>query len=183
MTRLENDYGLIAKNKPMFQKSANKNIVYAVSDLFLQFWFRFIYKYNYFIEANAYGKLAEIVARDYETYTGKVLEHWFKEVMRESEQYTHIDSWWDRRGENKINCVVFRRASAKRASTMALAAPKIDIIAADDLEKRVTFYEVKRQRDELDMKVLEEKMQRFKEVTGEYGRYETDIAGLCMEDM
>ena len=58
-----------------------------------------------------------------------------------------------------------------------------DIIAADDLEKRVTFYEVKRQRDELDMKVLEEKMQRFKEVTGEYGKYETDIAGLCMEDM
>lgn len=160
MTRLENDYGLIAKNRPMFQKSANKNIVYAVSDLFLQFWFRFIYKYNYFIEANAYGKLAEIVARDYETYTGKVLERWFKEVMRESEQYTHIDSWWDRRGENEI-----------------------DIIAADDLEKRVTFYEVKRQRDELDMKVLEEKMQRFKEVTGEYGRYETDIAGLCMEDM
>ena len=160
MTRLENDYGLIAKNKPMFQKSANKNIVYAVSDLFLQFWFRFIYKYNYFIEANAYGKLAEIVARDYETYTGKVLEHWFKEVMRESEQYTHIDSWWDRRGENEI-----------------------DIIVADDLEKRVTFYEVKRQRDELDMKVLEEKMQRFKEVTGEYGKYETGIAGLCMEDM
>ena len=183
MTRLENDYGLIAKNKPMFQKSANKNIVYAVSDLFLQFWFRFIYKYTYFIEANAYGKLAEIVARDYETYTGKVLERWFKEVMRESEQYTHIDSWWDRRGENKINCVDFRRDSAKRASTMALAAPKIDIIAADDLEKRVTFYEVKRQRDELDMKVLEEKVQRFKEATGEYGKYETGIAGLCMEDM
>jgi hypothetical protein len=89
-------------NRPMFQKSANKNIVYAVSDLFLQFWFRFIYKYNYFIEANAYGKLAEIVARDYETYTGKVLE---------------------------------------------------------------------------------EKMQRFKEVTGEYGRYEMSTAGLCMEDM
>ena len=160
MTRLENDYGLIAKNKPMFQKSANKNIVYAVSDLFLQFWFRFIYKYTYFIEANAYGKLAEIVARDYETYSGKVLERWFKEVMRESEQYTHIDSWWDRRGESEI-----------------------DIIAADDLEKRVTFYEVKRQRDELDMKVLEDKVQRFKEVTGEYRKYETDTAGLCMEDM
>ena len=89
-----------------------------------------------------------------------MLERWFKEVMRESEQYTHIDSWWDRRGESEI-----------------------DIIAADDLEKRVTFYEVKRQRDELDMKVLEDKVQRFKEVTGEYRKYETDTAGLCMEDM
>ena len=52
--------------------------------------------------------------------------------MRESERFTHIDSWWDRKGENEI-----------------------DIIAADDLEKRVTFYEVKRQRSEIDLKVLE----------------------------
>ena len=159
MTRLENDYGLIAKNKPMFQKSANKNIVYAVNDLFLQFWFRFIYKYTYFIEANAYKKLAEIVERDHETYSGKVLELYFKEVMKESEQYTHIDSWWDRKGENEI-----------------------DIIAADDLAKKVTFYEVKRQRDELDMKLLKDKVQRFMESTGVYGKYEVGFEGLCMED-
>lgn len=160
MTRLENDYGLIAKNKPMFQKSANKNIVYAVSDLFLQFWFRYIYKYNYIIEANGYKKLADIVQRDYETYSGKTLEKYFKAVMRESEQFTRIDSWWDRKGENEI-----------------------DIIAADDLEKVVTFYEVKRQRKELDMKVLKDKVQRFKEVTGEYDKYNLSVAGLCMEDM
>ena len=30
---------------------------------------------------------AEIVARDYETYSGKVLELWFKEVMREYGKY------------------------------------------------------------------------------------------------
>lgn len=160
MTRLENDYGLIAKNKPMFQKSANKNIVYAVNDLFLQFWFRFIYKYNYFIEANAYRKLAEIVERDYETYSGKALERYFKEVMKESERYTHIDSWWDRKGENEI-----------------------DIIAADDLEKRVTFYEVKRQREEVDLNKLKDKVQHFRETTGMYGKYEVKVEGLCMDEM
>ncbi len=160
MTRLENDYGLIVKSKPMFQKSANKSIVYSVSDLFLQFWFRFIYKYNYFIEANAYGKLMEIVKRDYNTYTGKVLEHWFIDVMKESEQFTHIDSWWGRKGQNEI-----------------------DIIAADDLEKRVTFNEVKRQRSEIDLNVLEEKVQRFKEVTGEFNKYVSDLAGLSIEDL
>ena len=160
MTRLENDYGLIVKSKPMFQKSNNKNIVYTISDLFLQFWFRFIYKYNYFIEANAYKKLAEIVERDYETYSGKVLERYFKEVLKESEQFTHIDNWWDRKGENEI-----------------------DLIAADDLGRHVTFYEVKRQRKELDMKTLEEKVQRFQEVTGEYRRYDIKLSGLCMEDM
>ena len=160
MTRLENDYGLIAKSKPMFQKSANKNIVYSMNDLFLQFWFRFIYKYSHFIEANAYGKLAEIVERDYETYSGKVLERYFKGAMRECEMFTHIDSWWDRRGENEI-----------------------DIIAADDLEKRVAFCEVKRQRKALDMKALKDKANRFMEATGMYAKYEVEYKGLCMEDM
>ena len=160
LTRLENDYGLISKNKPMSQKSGNKNNVYMINDLFLQFWFRFIYKYNYFVEANAYEKLAEVVARDYETYSGKVLERWFKEALKERGQFTHIDSWWDRKGENEI-----------------------DIIAADDLEKSVTFYEVKRQSKEFSMNTLEEKVQHFKTVTGEFGKYHTDMKGLCMDDM
>lgn len=81
-------------------------------------------------------------------------------VMKESEQYTHIDSWWDRKGENEI-----------------------DIIAADDLAKRVTFYEVKRQREELDMKLLKDKVHRFMESTGMYGKYEVGVDGLCMEEM
>ena len=102
----------------------------------------------------------EIVKRDYNTYTGKVLEHWFIDVMKESEQFTHIDSCWDRKGQNEI-----------------------DIIAADDLEKRVTFYEVKRQRSEIDLNVLEEKVQRFKEVTGEFNKYVSDLAGLSIEDL
>ena len=104
--------------------------------------------------------MCEIVERDYETYSGKVLERYFKEVMKESECYTHIDSWWDRKGENEI-----------------------DIIAADDLEKKVTFYEVKRQREELDMKVLEGKVQRFMEATGMYGKYKVDVEGLSMGEM
>lgn len=160
MTRLENDYGLIVKNRPMFLQSANKNIHYAVGDLFLRFWFRFVYKYTSFIEANAFGKLAEIVRRDYETYSGKVLERFFMDAMKEHGDYTHIGSWWDRKGENEI-----------------------DIIAADDLEKRVTFFEVKRQREELDMTVLKEKAQRFMQATGKYGKYEVCYKGLCMEDM
>ncbi|MBR0540259.1 MAG: hypothetical protein IJK36_08585 [Bacteroidales bacterium] len=110
--------------------------------------------------ADIFDYVMEIVKRDYNTYTGKVLEHWFKDVMKESKQFTHIDSWWDRKGEHEI-----------------------DIIAADDLEKRVTFYEVKRQRSEIDLKVLKEKTQRFKEVTGEFNKYVSYLAGLSMEDM
>ena len=160
MTRLEKDYGLIVKNRPMFQESANKNIRYAISDPFLQFWFRFIYKYNSFIEANAYGKLAELIHRDYPTYSGRVLERYFKAKMTESGMFTHIDSWWDRKGENEI-----------------------DIIAADDMEKTVTFYEVKRQQKELDLGRLRDKVQCFLNTTGKYGNYQIACKGLCMDDM
>ena len=103
--------------------------------------------------------MAEIVKRDYNTYTGKVLKSWFKSAMRECERFTHIDSWWDRKGENEI-----------------------DIIAADDLENSVTFYEVKRQRNEVDLKALEKKVQRFKEVTGEYNSYVVNLDGLGIDD-
>jgi hypothetical protein len=160
LTRLENDYGLIVKNRPMFQESTNKNNRYALNDLFLQFWFRFIYKYNRFIEANAYGKLIELIRRDFNSYSGKVLERYFKAKMIETGSYTHIDSWWDRKGEYEI-----------------------DIVAADDLEKVVTFCEVKRQRKELDMEALKKKVVRFKEVTGKYDKYTINFTGLCLEDM
>ena len=160
LTRLEADYGLIEKNRPMFQTSANKNVHYAIMDPFLQFWFRFIYKYNSFVEANAYGKLAEIVRRDYATYSGRLLERFFKEAMRETGNYTHIGSWWNRKGENEI-----------------------DIIAADDIEKRVTFYEVKRQENEIDMALLKEKAQRFLAATGMYAKYDIRYSGLSMDSM
>lgn len=44
ITKLENDYSLISRNMPMFQKS-NRNIRYQIEDNFLRVWFRYIYKY------------------------------------------------------------------------------------------------------------------------------------------
>ena len=53
--------------------------------------------------------------------------------MIESEEYTQIASWWDRKGENEI-----------------------DIIAADELEQKVIFYEVKRQAKDINLGILKE---------------------------
>ena len=44
ITKLENDYNLISRNMPMFQKT-NRNIHYQIEDNFLRVWFRYIYKY------------------------------------------------------------------------------------------------------------------------------------------
>jgi len=160
LTRLENDYGLIAKSRPMFQQSTTKNIHYTVSDNFLCFWFRFIYKYNSIIEANAYQKLAEIVNRDYAVYSGIILERYFREVLLVSQSYTQIGSWWNRKGEDEI-----------------------DIIAIDDLSKSITFYEVKRQKEEISIPILNEKARHFFEATGKCKDYKVEYKGVSIEDM
>ena len=76
LTKLENDYNLISRNMPMFQKT-NRNIHYQIEDNFLRVWFRYIYKYGYMLEVGANKKLKIIMDRDYTTYTGKVLEKYF----------------------------------------------------------------------------------------------------------
>lgn len=160
MTRLEDDYGLVAKFKPMLQKSDNKNIHYAILDNFLCFWFRFIYKYNYVVEANAFGKLQEIVANGYTTYSGRILERYFKSKMKETGNFTRIDSWWDRKGENEIG-----------------------LIAVDDLSREIFFYEIKRHASDISLMVLEGKAKRFLTVNPEFADYNIHIDGLSMQNM
>ena len=159
LAKLENDYCLISRNAPLFQKT-NRNIRYQIEDNFLRVWFRYIYKYGYMLEVGANKKLKTVMDRDYTTYTGKVLEKYFRAKMVESEEFTRIASWWDRKGENEI-----------------------DIIAADELEQKVTFYEVKRQAKDVNIGILRDKAEHFFQVTGKFKGYSVDYQGLSMDDM
>jgi len=69
LTNLAEEYELISKRQPMFEKSANKNVRYELDDVFYSFWFRFIFKYSYIIEIENYAKLQEIIGRDYSTFS------------------------------------------------------------------------------------------------------------------
>lgn len=159
ITKLENDYSLISRNMPMFQKS-NRNIRYQIEDNFLRVWFRYIYKYSYMLEVGANGKLKALMEKDYTTYSGRVLERYFRSVMIESEEFTRIASWWDRKGENEI-----------------------DIIAADELEQRVTFYEVKRQAKDINIGILKDKAVQFFNTTGSFQKFSVDYKGLSLDDI
>ena len=159
LAKLENDYCLISRYTPMFQK-ANRNIHYQIEDNFLRVWFRYIYKYGYMIEVGANKKLKMLMDKDYTTYTGKVLERYFLAKMIESEDYTQIASWWDRKGENEI-----------------------DLIAADELKQKVTFYEVKRQAKDINLGILKDKAEHFFQATGKFKKYDIGYQGLSMEDM
>lgn len=74
--------------------------------MFYSFWFRFVFKYNYILEIENYAKLQEIVMRDYNTFSGLMLERYFHRVAMESGEFTRIGRWWDRKGENEIDMIL-----------------------------------------------------------------------------
>jgi Holliday junction resolvase-like predicted endonuclease len=112
------------------------------------------------LEIGAYDKLKEIIIRDYDTYSGHVLEEFFRLQLAESGQFTRIGMWHDRRGENEI-----------------------DIIAADELNKRVEFIEVKRQRRNIDLSILRAKADVFLNTTKKFGKYDINYRGLSLDDI
>lgn len=160
LTKLENEYEVIAKKQPLFEKSSTKNVRYTIEDNFFIFWFRFIYKYSYMLEIENYENLKAIINRDYETFSGLMLERYFRRVLIERQAYTRIGGWWDRKGENEI-----------------------DIVAENELNNEATFFEVKRKAANIDIEVLKQKAAAFLRATGEFKGYNISYKALSMEDM
>ena len=160
LTKLEKEYEVITKNQPIFEKNSTKNVRYTIEDNFFTFWFRFIYKYNYMLEIENFDAVKTIINRDYETFSGKMLERYFKRVLMESKAYTRIGSWWDRKGENEI-----------------------DIVAENELNDEAVFIEVKRKESSFDADALNEKVNVFTRATGKFEDYTVSQKGLSMTDM
>jgi len=77
LDRLENEYSIIKKVKPIFAKEGSRTVKYEIIDNFFNFWFRFIYKYKSTIEIENYEYVKEIIKRDFSTYSGRFLEKYF----------------------------------------------------------------------------------------------------------
>ena len=160
LTKLEDDYELISKQLPIYQQAGNKNVSYRLKDNFLTFWFRFIYKFGYMLEIGAYKRLRDYIFRDYETFSGLMLERYFREKLVESEEFTRIGGWWDRKGGNEI-----------------------DIIAADDFNESLEFIEVKRNPERYKSKVLDEKVVNFFRANSSLRSFTYTARCLSLEDM
>jgi AAA+ ATPase superfamily predicted ATPase len=157
LDNLEKDYHLIKRIRPFGAKEGGRNIRYKIEDNFLNFWFRFIYKYRSAIEIGNLQYVKNIVARDYETFSGIILEKYFRAVLIESMQFSDIGNYWNKKGEDEI-----------------------DIIAVNDYEKVINFYEVKRNKKRISLPVLEEKS---KEIAKNYQDYKIEYIGLSLENM
>ena len=160
LTKLEKEYEIIAKKQPLFEKSPTKNVRYTIEDNFFTFWFRFIYKYSYMLEIENYESMKTIINRDYETFSGLMLERYFRRVLIERQAYTRIGGWWDRKGENEI-----------------------DIVAENELNEEASFFEVKRKAGNINLEALEHKAAAFLLATGEFEGYKISYKELSMDDM
>lgn len=157
LDRLENEYNLIKKVRPILAKPSGRTIKYSVEDNFLKFWFRFVYKYRSAVEIGNLDYLKEIVKRDYSLYSGVILEKYFVEQFKEQKKYASLGTYWERNNQNEI-----------------------DIVAIDDLEKEVVFAEVKRNKNKIDLEILKEKS---KKIAQEFRNYHLNYIGLSLEDM
>lgn len=158
LKRLEEDYNHVSKLVPMFSKPGCRNLRWSVEDCFLRFWFRFVLPNQSLIETERNDLLLEIVERDYNDYTGLVLEQYFRQKIGEEERVTLVGNYWDRKGMNEI-----------------------DLIALNDIDKTALVAEVKRNADRYNPKLLQEKFDSIRSNFGKYG--EVQLKGLSMQDM
>jgi len=157
LDKLENEFGLIKKLRPFGAKPSGKNVKYRIEDNFLNFWFRFVYKYRSAVEIGNFDYLRAIVDRDYETYSGLMLEKYFRQKLTESKQYSEISSFWDKKGTNEI-----------------------DIIAVNEVEQHLVFYEVKRKKSRISLNTLEKKTEK---ITPDFSTYTIEYKALSLEEM
>lgn len=104
--------------------------------------------------------MRRIIFDGYDVFSGYMLERYFREVLKEREKFSRIGSWWDRKGENEI-----------------------DIVAIDEFEKVIAFYEVKRNPAKISLPVLEDKIENFMHVNPEIAKYTKKVEGLSIQDM
>ena len=132
-------------------------VKYEIIDNFLNFWFRFIYKYKSVIEIENFEYVKEIVLRDYATYSGKFLEKLFIEKLKESKQYSTIGTYWERGNKNEI-----------------------DIVAVNEREKKLLIAEAKRDKKRISPNKLREKSEKL---LTKFKGYEVEFKALSLEDL
>ena len=157
LDRLEKDFSLIKKIRPIFAKEGSRKLKYEIIDNFFSFWFRFIYKYKSAIEIENYEFVKEILKRDFSVFSGKFLEKYFIEKLKLSKQYSQIGTYWEKANQNEI-----------------------DIVAINEFNKTLLFAEVKLNKNKIDLELLKQKSQK---IVDKFKNYEIKYKAWSLEDM
>ena len=140
-------------------KPGSQAIRYEIKDNFLKFWFNYFEKNRTLVEIRNFAALRDMIRNDYPTYSGVILERYFKQKMEESQKFREIASYWEPKGDQN----------------------EIDIVALPLEKNKAVAVEVKRQRKNFKPDLLDKKIAHLKaKALPQY-----DITPLCLtlEDM
>ena len=162
LDRLENTYNLISKFRPVMSKPGSKNSVrFRISDNFLLFWFRFIERNRSMIELDNYEDLSDLLMRDYPTFSGQLLEKYFRQKLTEEGGFREMGSWWEPKAGKE--------------------AHEIDIVGIRTFGKSALVAEVKRNARNYDHTSFMEKVEHIR--TKILSGYEIDTHLYTLDDM
>lgn len=159
LKRLIEDYSIITRQRPILAKEGSQTVRYAIHDNFIRFWFNYFDRNRSLIEIKNFTGLQSIIKQDYTTYSGKILELYFKQQFAESMQFRDIGSWWEPRDNQN----------------------EIDIVALKLEKNRAVVAEVKRQKKNFKPQLLSAKTEHLK--TKLLPKYTIETTCLSLEDM
>jgi len=157
LDRLDKEYSIIKKVKPIFAKEGGRILKYEIIDNFFSFWFRFIYKNRSAIEIENYEYVKQIVKSEYSTYSGKFLEKYFIEKLKDSLQFSQIGTYWEKGNKNEI-----------------------DIVAVNERDKTILIIEVKLNPKKISLEKLREKSVKLIQ---KFSNYQIEFKGFGLKDL
>lgn len=157
--RLMEDYHIIVRQRPILAKKGSQTVRYEIQDNFLRFWFNYFDRHRSMIEIKNFIGLQGIIKADYPTYSGTMLERYFKQKFAESFEYRAIGSWWEPKGEQH----------------------EIDIVALKLAKNQAVVVEVKRQQKKFRPELFEKKVEHLKHKV--LPNYQIEAFCLTLEDM
>lgn len=157
LDKLEKTYDLVYRYRPYLASENNRNVRYGIKDNFLNFWFRFIYKYRSAVEIGNLEYVRSKVAADYSTFSGWILERYFRQMYRETGLYNVVTNYWEKDGTNEI-----------------------DLVAVNEAEREIVVGEVKRNPRRINLHTLEQKSQN---IVSKRKGWHMEYVALSLEDM
>ncbi len=157
--RLIEDYNVLKRIRPLGAKEGTQTVRYEITDNFLQFWFNYFDRHRSILEIKNFSGLQNIIKSDYPTFSGKILERYFRTRLAESGLFREIGAWWE----------------------MKKDANEIDIVALSLEKNKASAIEVKRQKTRFRPTAFAEKVERLKQIA--LPNYKIDSYCLTLEDM
>ena len=157
LQRLEKEFEIIQRIVPVLAKPNSRQVKYRIQDAFLSFWFRFVHHYRSAVEIGNFEFLQKIIQRDFSSYSGVWLERLFQEQLADTGEYNVIGNYWESGNKNEI-----------------------DIVAINELDKKVLIAEVKRNPKRIKLNQLKEKTARLEQ---QLKGYTFEYQGLSLNDL